>query len=290
MALGLLLSAFVLTALPAPSASAAPVDGTVDQCNGVAGVGGGTGAAECSVTVDNYLDLATGATSSTTSTVVSIHAANTEVPRPAATVVNSTQLIRSVDQCNGSINVGGGNTICTVTVNNHITGATTESPATVNQCVGSGESTELDCVPLENTTSATVTQCNGSGNGGGGDVFCRVNPSATVTTEVPITVNQCNASSNGGGSTVKCGTELNTFVRAAEVTPADTAATPTATPTPTETALPAAADTTETAPELAATGVDSTPLLISLAAGTLLVGLGALLALRRTRVRPTRRD
>ncbi|TFC47695.1 LPXTG cell wall anchor domain-containing protein [Cryobacterium sp. TMT2-17-1] len=196
--------------------------------------------------------------------------------------MNSSKLIHTITQCNGSINVGGGNTICTVTVNNHITGATTESPATVNQCVGSGASTELDCVPLENTTYATVTQCNNAGNGGGADVLCRVNPSAMVTIDVPITVNQCNYSSNGGGSTVECATELNTIVHAAEVTP-------TQTPTPTETALPAAADTITVAPELAATGVDSASLLISAAAGALLLGLGALLALRRTVVR-LRRD
>lgn len=205
---------------------------------------------------------------------------------PAATVVNSSKLIHTITQCNGSINVGGGNTICTVTVNNHITGATTASPATVNQCVGSGASTALDCVPLENTTDATVTQCNNAGNGGGADVLCRVNPSATVTTDVPITVNQCNYSSNGGGSTVECATELNTIVHAAEVTPTQT---PTETPTPTETALPVAADTITAAPELAATGVDSASLLISAAAGALLLGLGALLALRRTVVR-LRRD
>lgn len=287
VALGILLAALVLSVSPALSASAAPVDGTVEQCNGVAGIGGGTGAVECNVTVDNYLNLDTGATRSTTSTVVSIHAANTEVATPAATVVNSSKLILKINQCNGSINVGGGNTICTVTVNNHITGATTEYPATVNQCVGSGEGTELDCVPLANTTSATVTQCNGSGNGGGADVFCRVNPSATVTEEVPITVNQCNGSSNGGGSTVECATELNTIVTAAVVTPTETA-TPTETPTPTS--MPATEEAeAEAAPELAATGVNSAPLLISVAAGSLLLGLGALLALRRTVVRPVRK-
>lgn len=286
MALAILLAALVLSVSPALSASAAPVDGTVEQCNGVAGIDGGTGAVECSVTVDNYLNLDTGATRSTTSTVVSIHAANTEVATPAATVVNSSKLIREINQCNGSINVGGGNTICTVTVNNHITGATTEYPATVNQCVGSGASTEPDCVPLQNTTSAPIDQCNNSGNGGGADVYCRVNPSATVTTEVPITVTQCNYSSNGGGSTVECATELNTIMTAAAVTPTETA-TPTETPTPT--ALPAT-DETEAAPELAATGVNSAPLLISVAAGSLLLGLGALLALRRTVVRPVRKD
>ena len=286
MALGLVLSAFVLTASPLAPAAAAPVDGTVEQCNDVAGVDGGTGAVECSVTIDNYLDLDTGATRSTTSTVVSVHKANTEVPLPAATVVDSTELIRSVDQCNGAINVGGGNTICTVTINNHITGATTDYPATVNQCVGSGATTELDCVPLQNTTGAPIDQCNNSGNGGGADVHCRVNPSATVTNEVPITVNQCNYSSNGGGSTVECATELNTIMEAAEVTSTPT---PTPTPTPTETALPAPVDTVLAAPELAATGVESAPLLISVAAGALLLGLGALLAVRRT-ARPVRRD
>jgi hypothetical protein len=287
LALGLILATFVLTASPLVAASAAPVDGTVEQCNDIAGVDGGTGAVECSVTIDNYLDLATGATSSTTSTIVSVHAANTQVTLPAATVVTSTELIRSVNQCNDSVNVGGGNTICTVTVNNHITGSTTASPATVNQCIGSGESTELDCAPQGNTTDATVTQCNGSGNGGGADVFCRVGTSSTVTKEVPVTVNQCNGSSNGGGATVECSTRLtNNVVPAAVIsTP-----TPTPTPTPTETALPANADTVTAAPELAATGVDSAPLLISVAAGALLLGLGALLALRRTVVRPVRQD
>lgn len=283
MTLGLFLAAFVLSASPMVSASAAPVDSTVAQCNGVPGVDGGTGAAECSVTVDNYLDLATGATSSTTSTVVCIHEANTDVACPAATVETSTQLIHTVNQCNDSINVGGGNTICTVTVNNHITGSTTAYPATVNQCVGSGASTELDCVPLQNTTDATVTQCNNSGNGGGADVHCRVNPSATATKDVPISVNQCNYSSNGGGSTVECTTELNTIVRAAEVTP-------TSSPIPTETALPAPVETIVAAPELAATGVDSAPLLISATAGILLLALGALLVLRRTVLRPVRQD
>ncbi|WP_166786405.1 LPXTG cell wall anchor domain-containing protein [Cryobacterium sp. TMT2-15-1] len=113
-----------------------------------------------------------------------------------------------------------------------------------------------------------------------------------MTTDIPVTINQCNYSSNGGGSTVECATELNTIALLAEVTPTQTPTetpTPTPTPTPTETALPIAADTITAAPELAATGVDSAPLLISVAVGTLLLGLGALLALRRT-VERVRRD
>ncbi|TFC25964.1 LPXTG cell wall anchor domain-containing protein [Cryobacterium sp. TMT2-18-3] len=107
-----------------------------------------------------------------------------------------------------------------------------------------------------------------------------------MTTDIPVTINQCNYSSNGGGSTVECATELNTIALPAEVTQTPTE---TPTPTPTETALPIAADTITAAPELAATGVDSAPLLISVAVGTLLLGLGALLALRRT-VERVRRD
>ena len=228
LAAALVLAAVTVAVLPVPAASAAPLGSSVTQCNGVAGIGGGTGAVECSVVVENNLNLATGATSSTVSTIVCVHAANTLVDCGAPTVVAGTTLVTTVSQCNGSINVGGGNTLCSVSVVNTLTGSTTPKPATVNQCVGSGVSTTLDCAPVSNTSGAAVTQCNGSGNGGGGDVYCRVDTASTTTAQLPVTVNQCNASSNGGGSTVRCTTSLLTRVlsvnRAAAVTHA--AATP----------------------------------------------------------------
>ncbi|MCI4659825.1 hypothetical protein [Cryobacterium zhongshanensis] len=243
LAAALVLAAVTVAVLPVPAASAAPLGSSVTQCNGVAGIGGGTGAVECSVVVENHLNLATGATSSTVSTIVCVHAANTLVDCGAPTVVAATTLVTTVSQCNGSINVGGGNTLCSVSVVNTLTGSTTPKPATVNQCVGSGVSTTLDCAPVSNTSGAAVTQCNGSGNGGGGDVYCRVDTASTTTAQLPVTVNQCNASSNGGGSTVRCTTSLLTRVVAA--TPSTPAA---SVPAPSAPAL----STTGTTPAVSA--------------------------------------
>ncbi|TFD20557.1 hypothetical protein [Cryobacterium sp. TMT4-10] len=287
LALGLVLAGFALTAIPVAPASAAPTGTTIDQCNGVPGVGAGTGAVECNVTVTNNLDLATGVASSTVSTVVCVHEANTKVDCGPATVAPYTNLVLHVAQCNGSINVGGGNVLCTVTIVNNITGSATPTPATVNQCIesGTGGGTEptTDCDPTGPTTGATVDQCNSSGNGGGATmrVLCTVDPLSSVVPEIPVTVTQCNGSGNNGGSTVICDTELTTIVRAA-------ATTPTATPTPTATASPMVAPLVEAAPQLAATGFSSGPLLISTASALLLGGLVVLFVFRRNIRRPGR--
>lgn len=284
LALGLLLAAFALTASPAVSASADATDGIYGQCNYSDNTPGL--AAVCDITVTNNLDLSTGVASAVVTTndchgtagappVVECEQTTTELP----------YLVKRVEQCNNSVNGGGGDVICNVTIVNNITGDATVEDATVNQCIGSGEGDtdvpSIDCNPTQETTTATITQCNGSGNGGGAPnrVECDVLAS-TVSPQAPVTINQCNDSSNGGGNTVTCSSKMTTNVLTASLVSA---------PVPTETALPAPVETIVAAPELAATGVDSAPLLISVAAGILLLGLGALLALRNT-VRPVRQD
>ena len=163
--------------LPVGVATAEPPNET--QCNGVDN--GGGRAVECHVTVVNNLDQATGATSSTVTTVACSGAAataDTVFPNPQTNpqctydVTSYTALITAVTQCNGS-GTEGATVRCSVSVTNNVTGSGTTSAATVNQCntAGEGGGTEptTACSPAAaSTTSATVTQCNGSGNGGGG--------------------------------------------------------------------------------------------------------------------------
>ncbi|HZK58776.1 MAG TPA: hypothetical protein VFC59_02765 [Cryobacterium sp.] len=287
LALGLFFAAAVLAGSPLAGASADPIG----QCNDVAGVSGGTGAVECTVTVTNNRDLSSGVVSSSVSTIECIHEANTVVDCGPATVVNADHLVTAVDQCNGSINVGGGNVLCTVNVVNNVTGtpAATVTAATVNQCIesgtGGGTAPTMVCDPLGETTNATVTQCNGSGNGGGGPirVQCTVDTPSTVTADLPVTVNQCNGSGNGGGSTVICATSMTTTINGV------LAALPVvSTPTPTPTAAPVVP--VAAGPELARTGFDSAPL--SLWAATMILVGGLVIsfsALRKIR-RRERRD
>ena len=115
-------------------------------------------------------------------------------------------VINAVHQCNGSNNVGGSPTVCSVNIVNNIS---IDSPApatalTLNQCIGSVGNVGTNmtaCIP-SSQGGPTVTQCNGSGNGGGGAMIC--NASGTDEREFPVTVDQCNGSENGGGSTVTC--------------------------------------------------------------------------------------
>src|SRR5665647_2470745 len=156
LALGLFFAAAVLAGSPLAGASADPI-GLVGQCNGVAGVSGGTGAVECTVTVTNNRDLSSGVVSSSVSTIECIHKANTVVDCGPATVVNADHLVTAVDQCNGSINVGGGNVLCTVNVVNNVTGT-----------------------PAATVTAATVNQCIGSGTGGGSTVICETSMTTMI--------------------------------------------------------------------------------------------------------------
>ena len=204
-ALGVLLAAFALifTALASPAHAAVDTFSQCDTAGNVAvGTGGGLGAT-CSVTVTNNLDLSTGVTSSTVVEVYCLGPANTLVECTTVTLP-SQNLTTTVDQCNG-VEADGSSLECHVIVVNNITGDSTESPATVDQCVGSADgSGVLDCTPVQSTTNADVTQCNGSGNGGGSSVTCTVTPSSKIPSAIPIIINQCNGSANGGGSTVLC--------------------------------------------------------------------------------------
>jgi hypothetical protein len=188
----------------------------------------------CVVTVVNTVS-SSGATSSTITTTACLGAAGVPFPScplsvgPVTSTTTSTQLVTSVNQCNGIVYGGGSNTYCNVNVTNNVPVGTAAPAVSVDQCVGSagggggGGSTQV-CDPTSSTTNATVTQCNGSGYGGGtysGEttVACTVTGG---TSALPVTVNQCNGTGYGGGSAVTCmSTFTNNFIPAA-VTPTPT--------------------------------------------------------------------
>ena len=185
----------------------------------------------CSVTVVNTT-TSTGATSSTVTTSACLAAAGVPFPScplnsgPIVSTTISTQLVTSVNQCDGIVTDGGSNVYCNVSVTNNVPLGASNPAATVDQCIGSatgGGSTQA-CDPGGSTTNATVTQCNGSATGGGtynGETT--VNCDVTgATSALPVTVNQCNGTATGGGSAVTCMTTMaNNFV---------TTTTPTTTP------------------------------------------------------------
>src|SRR5580704_927212 len=132
-----------------------------------------------------------GATSSTVTATACLAAAGVTFPScpltvgPVSSTTTSTQLVTSVNQCNGIVYGGGSTQVCD---------------------------------PTSSTTSATVTQCNGSAYGGGtygGEttVACTVTGG---TSALPVTVNQCNGTGYGGGSAITCtSTFTNNFIPAA---------------------------------------------------------------------------
>ena len=200
-----------------PIAHAATV--AINQCNYVE-----TGAAReliCTVNIVNYIDVVEGTTVSKVSTTVCAGA-----PGEAGCVTTpgtlTTDLVGSVNQCNNSVNAGGSILTCTVNILNNITGMGTVTPASVFQCIGSGQGggTEptMICAP-SSTSGADITQCNTAGNGGGATerVKCSVTTS-TVSSLLPVTIVQCNDSANGGGDLVTCRSQITTtFV--GELTP-----------------------------------------------------------------------
>jgi len=216
LAVTLISVGLVALALPASAQT------SLSQCNGTDNVGGQ--AVECHYTVTNNLD---GADTSSTVTLTECHGAANDPPTLVCTpsTTTSTDLVTTVNQCNGSGNGGGGTVVCTVDVINNITGTMTPTAATVNQCnasgTGGGTAPTVLCNPFPaNTTGATVTQCNESGNGGGGTqrVQCTVDSDSTISV-IDVTVNQCNGSGNGGGATVTCRTGLTNIVTAAQPAP-----------------------------------------------------------------------
>jgi hypothetical protein len=243
LALFLIASVISLTFVVAPpSASAAPA---VLQCNGTDNVG--YEAVECDYKVTNVVD--NGVTSSTVESK-ECHGSTTATLTCSTSVVTSPDLVTSIDQCNGSGNGGYGRVVCNVEVINMISGAFTTSPATVNQCVGSGGGggTEptITCQPYPAIAiDATVDQCNGSGEGGGATlrVDCIVDSSSTVTSIIPVTIDQCNGSGNGGNATVTCRAIISTVLIAPPPATTTTVAATTTTAPATTTTMPATTTT-----------------------------------------------
>jgi hypothetical protein len=284
----------ILVGVPGATVAAAPAAPTVLQCNPAQSFPGTTAGWEvtCNVTIENSI---TSGTSSTITSTACLTAAGV-IPTPAdcaaspgyyKTVSNSSQLVTSVNQCNGIATGGGSNIFCDVTVINDIPAGTPTSGVTVHQCIGSGtgQAGDVLCVPLGSTSGATVTQCDGSGNGGGTysgiyAIICTVSGSATA---LPVTINQCNGSGNGGGTTVTCtATITNNFVTATGPTttiatgPTTTIATgPTTTTTtgPTTTTTTGPTTTTTTGPTTTTTTGSSN--LTPVAAGTGVIPTGA---------------
>ncbi|WP_331095116.1 LPXTG cell wall anchor domain-containing protein [Lacisediminihabitans sp.] len=275
--------------LSGQSASAA-VPQNIGQCNG--DYDGAGGRIACDVVVNNYLDVATGVTSSTTVTTLCQSAAGVILPTSSCTVTSipSLNLITSVTQCNDNGNGGGGQMVCNVTIVNHIVGAATYAGVTVKQCQDSESGGVPICDPVQNTTDATVQQCNGSANGDGGLVTCTV----TIAGEgaaLPVSVNQCNGSENGGGSTVTCTYAVSNIVTAAVVVPpvvTPPATTPPAATTPSPTAEEAARQAAA-ARELASTGANDLPLALG-GLITLMLGAGLIMIAARRRAMKDRND
>jgi hypothetical protein len=211
LAAAMLISTGIFEGQVASAAVSAPA---VAQCNPPAIPTGAGFEVSCDVTVVNNVTAA-GATSSTVTATECEAAAGVLPPSGCTTTVTtSTQLVTSVNQCNGIVNGGGSNVICNVSVIDNVPSGSPTSGVSIYQCVGSGAgggSTPLNCGVSGSTFASTVNQCNGSANGGGADgrVTCSVTGDAMT---LPVTINQCNGSANGGGSTVTCTSSfLNNF-------------------------------------------------------------------------------
>lgn len=270
-----LASAALVAGAPAPPAAAA----ISSQCSGVANVGGE--GLDCRVTVENFLNLATGAASSRVTTLACSGAANVD-PLPTCvgpTVTEYPELTTAANQCNGSANGGGSSLLCSITVVNSITGTATTSTAPINQCNGSLTTGDVRaCTPDPATTDASadgVTQCNGSVNGGGGSMTCTVAPGSTSNSAFAFLANQCNDSANGGGARIVCTVDISTVVLPAapvDEGPGDEGA---------------GDDSPLRVEALPNTGASTAPL-AALAALLLTAGIAAVLGARRAEVRVLR--
>jgi hypothetical protein len=213
------------------SASAATPGPTTTCSNGVDNTGG-LGLI-CRVTIVNRI-TSSGGTSSVT--IRECHGAAGDPTAACSTATtNLTSLVTNVTQCNDSINGGGGTLRCSVQVINNFVGVGPgRTPATVNQCVGSGAGPGGDittgCDPFPaTTTGATITQCNGSANGLT-LVQLTCTASGTKAAAHGVRINQCNGSANGGGALVICSASItNNVIRpAATATPSTGSGLPTA--------------------------------------------------------------
>ena len=234
------LAVLATSLLAVTPASAATLAATTTCSNGVNNAGGE--GLICEVTIENTITAVGG---SATVTVRECHGAAGDPEALCTTQVSIlTEPVTSVDQCNGSINGGGGTLRCSVQVRNTYV-AEDPSPVgvTVNQCVGSGDGFTVGCDPFPaTTTGATITQCNGSANGG---TLVQLTCTATGTQSdaFNVTVNQCNGSGNGGGGLVMCSSNIDS-VNAVPVPTAAPTAAPTSGAGPVATAGPAASPST----------------------------------------------
>jgi len=208
-----LVSVALVAVMPAPPAAAA----VSLQCNGVFNAGGQ--GLDCEVTVENFLDVATGIASSRVTTLACSGPGANVDPLPncvGPTVTNFTELTTEANQCNGSANGGGASLLCSITVINTITGAVTTAAAPINQCVGSYVGTGRVCDPDPATADASVdgvTQCNGTGNDASAELTCTVTASTTSSNSAfNFLANQCNGSSNEGGARTVCTVTMSTVV------------------------------------------------------------------------------
>jgi hypothetical protein len=237
LALGLLTAASIGTA--GPVSAATKVAATTTCSNGVDNTGG-LGLI-CQVSVINTITT-TGGSSKTT--VRECHGAAGDPDASCKTTHwNMNRLVTRVDQCNDSINGGGGTLRCSVRITNNFVGVKPgSSTATKNQCVGSGGGITTGCDPFPaTTTGATITQCNGSANGGT-LVGLKCTASGSKSSSVSVRINQCNGSANGGGALVICSANITNHVltstaaapgSTATLPPTDTAAQPVGRPSTT---------------------------------------------------------
>ncbi|UYN84616.1 MAG: hypothetical protein KIT89_05445 [Microcella sp.] len=194
-------------------AAAAPMQ----QCNGVGG-GGGEGY-DCTVTITNQYDVATGLGSSTMRTVVCNGGANTDTELMVCVdsgILSYPHLTETVNQCNGTVGGGGASLYCSVSMTNTIVGDATTSIATVNQCIGSlgggGVVPGSYCDPIQSTTGATINQCNGSVTGTGNFMVCTVESNSTANSAFDVSITQCDGSADGNGSVLVCDVSITTII------------------------------------------------------------------------------
>lgn len=216
LAATLLASAFFVVGGQGAPASAATWQG---QCQPSEFDGGSQGA-RCQVTVENFLNLATGAESSRVTSLACNAGYDVAVCTGTPIVQNfADALIDVVNQCNYVANGGGSSLRCSVVMINTIVGAGAGDVPTVNQCNNSFDGVppiELPagsgCNPEEATTGAPIVQCNDSMNGETPvSMNCTVVDTSRVSTALPVTINQCNNSVNGGGSLLECSTNISTI-------------------------------------------------------------------------------
>jgi hypothetical protein len=226
------------------SAQTAP---TVSQCDPSSSFPTGAGyQVTCTFTIDNTIS-AQGADSATVTAKACLAAAGKLPPSGCHTTTTAypTQLVTSIDQCNGIVYGGGSFVTCDVNVTNNVPTGTPTSGVTVNQCNNDGPQATM-CTPVGSTTNATVTQCNYSSYGGTNvaPVTCTVTGAVTA---VPLAINQCNGSAYGGGSSVNCSTTVsNNFQTSTTTTTTTTASTTTTVPATTTTTTPTSSTTTPT--------------------------------------------